>query len=134
MKIVFDTNVLVSALISDGKPRELLNTIVIRGHTVIISKKIIKEFVEVTADPKIQKYVTRHEVARFLHNLLPVSKVVIVRSKMGESRDPKDNPILATAYDGRADYLVSGDEDLLNMEKFRGIRIVKVAEMLKMFK
>ncbi|MGH9877721.1 MAG: putative toxin-antitoxin system toxin component, PIN family [Nitrososphaerales archaeon] len=131
MRIVLDTNVLVSALILDGKPRALLNAIVAKNHKLIFSRKIMEEFVEVTAEPRIQKYVTRQEVSRFLHDLAPLSKLVAARSKLKVVRDQKDNPVLAAAYDGRARYLVTGDEDLLTLEKFRKVKIVKVNEMLK---
>ena len=131
MRIVLDTNVLVSALILDGKPRALLNIIITKNHKMIFSRKIIEEFVKVTSEPRIQKYVTRLEVARFLHDLAPLSKIVPVRSKLKVVRDPHDNPILATAYDGHARYLVTGDEGLLTLGKFRKVKIVKVSDMLK---
>jgi len=131
MRIVLDTNVLVSALIVDGKPRALLNTIITKNHKLIVSRKIIEEFVGITAEPRIRKYVTREEVERFLHNLSAVSKMVPVRTKVKVVRDEKDNPILATAHDGHAHYLVTGDDDLLTLGKFRKVKIVKVSDMLK---
>jgi putative PIN family toxin of toxin-antitoxin system len=131
MRIALDTNILVSALILDGKPRALLNAIITRNHKLIFSRKIMEEFVEVTGEPRIQKYVTKQEVTRFLQNLAHVSKLVPVRSKLNLVRDPHDNPILATAYDGHARYLVTGDNDLLTLKKFRKVRIVKANEMLK---
>ena len=131
MRIVLDTNILVSALIVDGKPRALLNAIITKNHKLIFSRKIIEEFVEVTAEPRIQKYVTRHEVAEFLRDLAPVSKLVPVRSRLRVVRDQHDNPILAAAYDGHASYLVTGDEDLLTLKKFKRVKIVKVSHMLK---
>lgn len=131
MRIILDTNVLVSALILDGRPRTLLNAIITKNHKLIISRKIIEEFVEITAEPKIRKYVTGEEVERFLHNLSVVSKLVPVRSKIKVVRDEKDNPILAAAYDGHARYLVTGDDDLLTLGKYRRVKIVKVSEMLE---
>lgn len=131
MKIVLDTNILVSALIVDGKPRDLLNVIIAKNHKLIFSRKIIEEFVKVTAEPRIQKYVTKQEVTRFLQDLAAVSKLIHVRSKLGVVRDQHDNPILATAYDGHARYLVTGDDDLLALKKFKGVKIMKVSEMLK---
>ncbi|MDE1725893.1 MAG: putative toxin-antitoxin system toxin component, PIN family [Thaumarchaeota archaeon] len=130
MRIVLDTNILVSAMIVDGKQRALLNTIITKNHKLIISKKIIEEFVKVTAESKIRKYATKEEVARFLHNLSLISTLVPVRSRVKAVRDEKDNPILATAYDGYASYLVTGDDDLLTLKKFKRVKIVKAIEML----
>jgi uncharacterized protein len=132
MRIVLDTNVLVSALISEGKPRRLLDTIVSRKHTLVISRKIIQEFVSTSLDPRIQKYVTTQDTTEFLHYLASVSEVVALRSKIRRAKDEGDNEILATAHDGHAAFLVSGDYDLLDIGKFRGINIVTVNRMLSM--
>lgn len=131
MRIVLDTNVLVSALIVDGRPRALLDSIITENHRLILSRKIVEEFVEITAEPRIRKYITGEEVERFLHDLSAVSKLVAVRTKVKIVRDKKDNPILATAHDGHARYLVTGDDDLCTLKKFKRVKIVKPAEMLK---
>ena len=131
MRIVLDTNILVSTLILDGKPRALLNAIITKNHKLIISRNIIEEFVKITATPRIRKYVTKQEVEIFLHDLSLISKLIPVRSRLSVVRDQKDNPILATSYDGHARYLVTGDEDLITLKRFRRVKIVKPAEMLK---
>lgn len=114
MRIVLDTNILISALILDGKPRLLLNVIITKNHKLVLSRKIVEEFVEVTAEPRIRKYATKEEVTRFLHNLALVSKLIPVRSRLEVVRDLNDNPILATACDSHAHYLVTGDDDSLH--------------------
>jgi putative PIN family toxin of toxin-antitoxin system len=131
MRIVLDTNILVSALIMNGKPRTVLKSIITKDHKLIFSRKIIEEFVEVTSEPRIRKYVTRDEATRFLQDIAPVSKMIIVKTKLRIARDYKDNPILATAHDGHADYLVTGDDDLLVLKKYRRLRIVTASDMLK---
>ncbi len=133
MRIVLDTNILVSALIVDGKQRALLNAIITKNHKLIVSRKIIEEFVKITAEPRIRKYVSRQEVERFLHDLSLVSKLIPVRSKVSAVRDQKDNPILAAAHDGNARYLVTGDDDLLTLKKFKRVKILKAGEMLTIF-
>ncbi|MDE1727548.1 MAG: putative toxin-antitoxin system toxin component, PIN family [Thaumarchaeota archaeon] len=131
MRIVLDTNILISALITNGTPRAVLNAIMTENHEIVIFRKIIEEFVKITAEPRIRKYVTKEEVTQFLQDLVPASKLIAVRSRLGVVRDHKDNPILATVYDGHASYLATGDEDLLALKKFRKIKIVTANDMLK---
>lgn len=134
MKIVLDTNVLMSALIKKGKPRTVLLA-TIRRHNLILSRKILEEFAETTTDPKIQKYAGEQDIARFLRDIANAAKIVKVKSKLKVvKQDPDDDVILATAYDGNADYIVSGDKHLLKLKEFRGIKIVSVSEMLDLLK
>jgi putative PIN family toxin of toxin-antitoxin system len=132
MRIILDTNVLISALIQKGKPRELLFKIVRDGHELAVSKEMLEEFAGVSAQPKIRSHVGENEVQRFLRTLEPVLKLVRIRSKVpANSRDPDDNVVLRTCYDGKVRYLVSGDSDLLTLGQFRRTKIVTVAEMLQ---
>lgn len=135
MKVVLDTNVLVSALIKAGKPRELLFKIVETRVQLILSKNILEEFLEVVDDPKIRKYVGEYEVIDFLKVVGGIAKIVTVRSMFKVSKeDPGDDIIFRTAKDGGADYIVSGDNHLLSRGEFKGIEIVTVDKMLKLLK
>ncbi|MEM2139542.1 putative toxin-antitoxin system toxin component, PIN family [Nitrososphaera sp.] len=67
MKIVLDTNVLISALIKEGKPRNLLFEI-LRNHELVISREILEEVVIIANEPKIQKYVEQENIADFLRD------------------------------------------------------------------
>ena len=69
MKIVFDTNVLISALITTGKPKELFNKAAQGQIQLIISKGILKEFSQVAKDPRIRKYANKDDVIGFLRVL-----------------------------------------------------------------
>lgn len=132
MRLVLDTNVLISALIQNGRPRALLFQIVKGGHDLVVSRETLEEFARVVAQPKIKSRVGEREVERFLTILEPVLKVVRIRSKLStSSRDPNDDMILRTCYDGKVRYLVSGDLDLLTLSEFRRTKIVTVVEMLK---
>ena len=134
MKVVFDTNVLISALIKTGKPRELFLRLT-EKKALILSKNIIEEFLEIAEDPRITKYVSEQETNFFLNSLRDAAKVVIVRSKFrAVKEDPDDDVILRTAYDGKADYIVSGDNHLLSLGEFKGTKIVTVDDMLKILK
>jgi len=132
MKVVLDTNVLISALIKAGKPRELFFRLA-DEKALILSAQILEEFLEIADDPRIKKYVKEQETTAFLNSLRDATKIVKIKSKFkAVNEDPDDDIILRTAYDGKADYIVSGDNHLLSLEVFRGIRILTVDEMFKM--
>ena len=131
MRIVLDTNVLISALIKSGKPRELILEIARKKVEVVLSKEILKEFIEVANDPRIKRYVREDEKIRFLKAIGSISSVVGVKSRFEVVKDdPDDDIVLRTAHDGKAEYIVSGDRHLLSLKKFRKIKIVTVARML----
>lgn len=133
MKIVLDTNVLISALIKQGKPRNLLREI-IHNHTLVISKELLEELAITANEPKILRYVNQHDIADFLRDLASSAELVTTSSRFKLVKDdPEDDNVLRTAYDGKASYVVSGDRHLLTLKKFRRIRIVTVDEMLNNF-
>lgn len=135
MKIVLDTNVLVSALIKSGKPRKLLFEIIQRKHELILSREILEEFAHVAADPKIRKYVKQEDIIRFLRDIANMAKIVRVKSRFKiVKEDPADDTILRTCHDAKARYIVSGDKHLQNLRRFRGIKIVTVNEMLRILR
>jgi hypothetical protein len=134
MRIVLDTNILISALIGEGKPAKLFRKILAKRAEFLISKPLLDEFVNVIARPKFLEYVSEDEVKSFLQLILNVSSVTDVRSKFDVIADKSDNLVLATAYDSKADFIVSGDKHLLKLKRFRGIKIVTVDQALRFFK
>jgi putative PIN family toxin of toxin-antitoxin system len=133
MKVVLDTNVLVSALIKGGKPRDLCNKLA-KDKQLVFSRAILEEFLEVMEDPKVAKYTTEQHVTVFLNILGNAARIVQVKSRFKVVKeDPDDDIIVRTAYDGKADYIVSGDKHLLSMKEFKGIRILTVEEMLNVY-
>jgi putative PIN family toxin of toxin-antitoxin system len=134
-RLVLDTNVLVSALLKAGKPRELLFKIAEGEAQLILSREILEEFAKVVSSPKIRKYVPVDDAIAFLRALGSIATIVEVKSKFEVIReDPSDDIMLRTAHDGKADYIVSGDKHLLSLQKFGKIKIVGVAQMLDLLK
>lgn len=133
MKIVLDTNVLVSALIKEGAPRRLLFRIIkSKKHQLITSEQILGEFVMVANEPRIQRYVGQQDIADFLRDIATAAKILHTTSSFTViEQDQDDDVILRTAYDARASYIVSGDRHLLQLRRFRRTRIVEVEEMLR---
>jgi putative PIN family toxin of toxin-antitoxin system len=122
--------VLVSSLITDGKSRQLLEGLLGSEETVLISEPILDEFLRVTSEERLSKYIHDDDITHFLMVLFAQTFLVRIRSRFKALKSPDDN-ILRTAKDGRADIIVSGDAHLLNLKEFKGIRIVSVSEMLE---
>ena len=75
MKIVLDTNVLVSALIKEGKPRGLLFRIIKSKHQLIASEEILEELAVIANEPKIRRYVGKQDIADFLRDIATAAKI-----------------------------------------------------------
>jgi putative PIN family toxin of toxin-antitoxin system len=80
MKVVLDTNVLISALIKAGKPRELFLNL-IKQKALILSQNILDEFLEIAWNQKVQKYACEQELTTFLHSLQDAATKVQIKSK-----------------------------------------------------
>ena len=130
LRVVLDTNVLVSAIISDGKPRELLRKGISKEFCIVTSDLLLKELGTVLRRPKFKT--DEDEIHRIILALMQIAEVVDVVSKFDPvEEDPKDNMVVETAFDGNADFIVSGDGHLLALKSFRGITIVDVKQMLE---
>ena len=130
IRAVLDTNVLVSAVISDGKSRELLTRGIANQFSIVTSDLIVKELIRVLKRPKFKT--SEDEIDRIVRALITSAEIVIVKSKLEVvKQDPKDNIIVETAYDGNADIIVSGDRHLLELKTFKRIKIMTIEEMLK---
>lgn len=131
MRVVLDTNVLISSLITKGKAAKLLQRLLETRTELVISKEILDEFVDVIRRPKFRQYVEDEQIKAFLRLLLGVAALINVKSTFGVVPDERDNAILAVAHDARAEFIVSGDKHLLTLKKFKQTKIVKAAQMLK---
>lgn len=126
-RVVLDTNVIVSAVISEGKPRELLNRGIENRFSLVVSEFILKETETVLRRPKFKS--SQDEVQWVVLAVMQSGDLVRVVSDFQVlENNPSDNMILNTAYDGRADFIVTGDKALLRLKKFRRIRILSVSE------
>jgi len=133
--VVLDVNVLLSSLITKGKPRELWLKARDRQLTLILSDQIVSELVNVVSRGKFARYVTENDIRVFLEALHRTARFTKVRSRFKVvKQDPDDDIILRTAHDSTANYIVSGDKHLLSLGEFRGMKIVTVDEMLKLLR
>jgi putative PIN family toxin of toxin-antitoxin system len=132
-KVVFDTNVLISGVLHAGKSRMLIDAVLDGKILLILSIQIIRELKRVIARDKFK--LSRNQQKMLTNFVLMISHIVKLRSRfkvVGE--DPSDDMILRTAYDGGAQYIVSGDEHLLSLREFKGVKILTVSEMLELVK
>lgn len=130
MRFVVDTNVVVSALLlANSIPRQALDRALDNG-TIILSVPVILELADVLARSKLNKYLLEDERMRFLVALLKQAELVRVTEIIDSCRDPKDNKFLELAVSGNATCIVSGDDDLLVLNPFRGISILRPSEFL----
>lgn len=131
LNAVLDINVIVSGtIVKKGTPHELLTTLRDQQWILVISPKILGEIQRVLSRPKISRRygLTPQDTRDVLHLLETRATVIPGRLKIPPTaRDPDDDHILACAVEGHADYVVSGDEDLLSLERYEGIPIVSPA-------
>ena len=130
-RCVFDTNVLISALLFDGSKPARAFFAALRDGEVLVSADVISEFNDVLGREKFRRYVTEEERERFLRSLLREARLVEIREKIHACRDPKDDKFLELAVNGGADCIVSGDDDLLALDPFRSIRILAPGAFLE---
>ncbi|WP_245927604.1 putative toxin-antitoxin system toxin component, PIN family [Aphanothece hegewaldii] len=121
---VFDTNVIVSAAIfPQSIPRMSIDKAFIQG-TVLISDSIEEELTEVLQRKKFDRYASFELRYDFLENFLLEALFIYVDQNIQACRDTKDNKFLELAVCGKATVIISGDQDLLVLNPFRGIAII----------
>lgn len=131
LRIVLDTNVIVSAIISDGKPRDLFKKGIESQFIIVTSEPLLKELSRVLHRPKFKTNPT--EIRRIAQALLNTAEVVSLKTKLNVVKDdPEDDIVIETAFDGHAAFIVTGDSHLLKLESFREIKITTVEEALKL--
>ena len=133
MRLVLDTNILVSALLMPHTvPARLVKAWRMDGFTLLTSAVQIDELARVTRYPKIRNRLTPALAGRLINELRDMSVNVTDLPPADASQDPYDNYLLSIAEGGRADYLVTGDKrDLLSLGSYRGTRIITALTALQ---
>jgi len=133
MRVVVDTNVVVSAVIRpQGRTGQVLAHLRHSRYTLLTSQAALEELLDVLTCPRIRdKYgVTADDVESLLALVLLRAELVVPDRTLAVCHDPKDDKFLEIATTGAADLIVSGDKDLLALHPFEGISIVAPAEFL----
>jgi len=133
-RAVIDTNVFIPSLLNrKGIPRKVFLAFKKEKFILLISSRILTEILTTLSKPKINSLVKpedRKELFIFLENL---AVSVSPTEKISICRDSADNIILECAAAGKADFIVTGDKDLLALKSFRKIRIITPRKFLEIF-
>lgn len=134
MRMVLDTNVLVSALITPGGlPDQLVQHWEAGDLTLVTSNEQLAEVERVLGYEKVQRFIRTEQVARLIANLRGMAIIAEELPDVNASTDASDNLILATAIAGKASHLVTGDRgDLLDLKQVEGVSIVSVREAIEL--
>lgn len=129
-RIVLDTNVLISAILFNGPPREVLELVVSGTVDCSLSLSILDELRDVLLRPKFGFSPEQAlQVLEELHAVCDVINPILKTSVIAE--DPDDNVVLECALESKADFIVSGDKHLLDLVEFKSIQITNPAAYLK---
>ena len=121
-KAVIDTNVFLSAIFWGGKPLEVVRLAFAHKITGVISLEILEEL-----EGKLIKkfYYPKDQTAKYIELVLTEFLLVEPTQKVRVVEDPKDDKIIEAALEANADFIVTGDKDLLRIRQYKGIQIVK---------
>jgi len=128
-KIIVDTNIFIYFLISNSfyKLEKRLKSNQVR---LLFSEELLEEFLQVVNRPKFKKYFSEKDIKNLLNSVHDYADLIEVHSHVNICRDKKDNFLLSLCVDGKADYLVTGDEDLLILKKHKRTSILKITDYL----
>ena len=130
LRLVIDTNLQISFLISD-RERKLDNLLLFEKVKILFSLELIEELTRTSTYPKLKKYLSPNAVVEMLSNLESYIDLIEVKSTIQICRDPKDNFLLSLAVDGNADFLLTGDKDLLEIKKIEKTAIMTISNFLQ---
>ncbi|HNP96005.1 MAG TPA: putative toxin-antitoxin system toxin component, PIN family [Cyclobacteriaceae bacterium] len=129
-RLIVDTNLWVSFLI--GKELYYLKDLIVRGKVkLVVSDQLLEELQLVTSRPKLSKYFEKRKVDELLNLIELICDKVKVKKIQVISRDPKDDFLLALAKEGKADFLLTGDKDLLEIGRYHKTEIITITEFKK---
>ena len=132
-RLVIDTNIWISFLI--GKALQDLESLLYNKRVqILFSSEQLAELGSVLQRPRLKKYFSESQIIEFLELIDQVTDYINVTSEIEICRDKKDNFLLSLAVDGKADYLITGDEDLLVLKEIKGIPIVSYKDFKKKVK
>jgi uncharacterized protein len=129
-KLVLDSNLWVSYFFGKHVRNYLDQILADTRFDLLISQRGMDELELVLNRPKFEKYITKEQIKTLISLIRRRSNFIDVSSKIVLSRDPKDDYLLSLSLDGHANYLITGDEDLLILKKFGQTTILKIADFI----
>ena len=134
-KLVLDTNTIVSAFFWEGNEADLLRKIEQGKARLYVTSQILKGVEEVAKRPKFSEAARKADVTpdQIVQKIASLSQMVIApQSHIKACRDEKDNKFLECAESAKADYLISGDEDLLSLKAYNGIPVIRARKIMQL--
>ncbi len=133
-RLVLDTSTIISAFFWKGNESSLLKLIEKARASMFLSKEILDEVEDVINRPKFRKVMLKAGLTpeQVLEKIISMSRIISgPRLNIRLCRDRKDNKFLECAVHARADFIISGDEDLLSLKRYKGIQIARSSAILK---
>jgi len=131
-KVILDTNIWISFLIS--RDFSFLDDFVESNRLkLVFSTELLHEFITVAQRPKFKKYFSKIDLERIIDFIDRCGIIEEVKSKTDKCRDSKDNFLLDLAIDSKADYLITGDNDLLEIKLIGETKILTIKEIISEF-
>lgn len=127
LRVVVDTNVLVSGIVFRGNPHQILQAVIDRRIQAISSKTLLAELTEILS--KKMDY-SPDKIRQITDQLEDLIEIVQPEKIIEVCRDTDDNRVLEAAAAGKSDFIVTGDKDLLVLKKYKTIRILTPAEFV----
>ncbi|MEC4804319.1 MAG: putative toxin-antitoxin system toxin component, PIN family [Jaaginema sp. PMC 1079.18] len=129
IKVIIDTNLWIGFLIGQALA-DLKTLMVSETIQIVLCGQLEEEIRRVTQKPKLRKYFSPQDVSELLDILKVIGLFVEIKSEILVCRDKKDNFLLALAKDSQAEFLMTGDADLLILQEFEGTKIVTYQDFL----
>lgn len=133
MRAVLDTNILIRSILNPNGPTgRLLNELRAGRFRLLYSEPLLEEIAEVLSRPRFRdRYkVTADDISDILSLIVQEGEEVFPSASIAACRDPKDDKVLEAAFFGRADVIVTEDDDLFALDPFEGIQILGPAAFL----
>ena len=128
-RIIIDTNLWISFLLT--KELSKIDSLLKGNHVkLLFSQELLEEFIEVAKRPKFKKYFSQQDIKNLLSKINTKAEFITVKSNVTICRDAKDNFLLALAKDGKASHLITGDSDLLVLNKISKTEILTITSYL----
>jgi putative PIN family toxin of toxin-antitoxin system len=130
MKLVLDTNIFISSFYWGGNPEKIIQRIIDGVDELYISKEILEEISSVMARPKFKTQ--RETIESFTKSIDKISKKIVIMGQVKNiCRDSEDDNKLECGLLSNADYIITGDDDLLVLKEYANIKIIKPKEYLE---
>jgi len=131
LRVVVDTNVFISALLRPrSTPRQTVDHVLSQGR-LLLSTSTATELNDVLLRPKFDRYVSTRLRLEFIAAVIHHSELIVIDQSISACRDVCDNHFLELAICGRAGFIISGDQDLLVLNPFRGVQVLTPGEFLR---